>query len=178
VKQGLELGAEDYIIKSSLTPSSLVKKIGEKLGKATAGKKISNSRSVPDGVIGQQSCKGFKVLLIEDNEVIIDMYKLRLEKEGAKVEVAKNGAWGLKLARSKKFDIILMDMIMPALNGLEAIKTLQENSQTAKIPIIVFSNSAQQKEMEAAKKAGAKKYFIKSEITPATLVREIKKYCQ
>ena len=171
------MGAEDYIIKSSLTPSGLAQAVKEKLGVKVNNGVAKNQTSRAKAVSNNFSCQGIKVLMIEDNEVIIDMYKLRLEQEGAKVTIAKNGAWGLKQAQNGEFDIILMDMVMPALNGLEAIKTLKKDPQTAKMPILVFSNSAQEEEMRAAKRAGAKDYFIKSNITPATVVREIKKYC-
>lgn len=181
IKQGLKMGAEDYIIKSSLTPSSLVKRVKKFLGSSNS---VSNNLKVIQAVgetkspLGKPSCLGMKVLLIEDNLMIIDMYKMRLEEEGAEVTTARNGAWGIKQAKSGNFDVILMDMVMPALNGLEAIKSLKKDPRTAKIPIIVFSNSAQDKDIVAAKKVGAVNYFVKSNITPAILVQEVKKYCK
>lgn len=180
VQDGLKMGAEDYIIKASLTPSLLVKKVEEKLGITNVARKESNGNVAPrrPSPLGEQSCVGFRVLLIEDNEAIIDMYKIRLEKEGAVVTVAKNGAWGIKEAKKGEHDIILIDMIMPAMNGLEAIKTLKNNPKTANIPILVFSNSAQEEDLKKAKEAGAVNYFVKSNIIPATLVQEIKKYCK
>ncbi|MFA5358270.1 MAG: response regulator [Patescibacteria group bacterium] len=180
IKRGMDLGAESYIIKSSLTPSALVLRLQEKLGIQSSAITKENKNIVSGDKkdeLGVQSCKGVRLLMIEDNEAIIDMYKLRLEKEGVIVEVAKNGAWGLKAAEKGIYDIILLDMVMPALHGLETIKVLKKNSKTANIPVLVFSNSAQEGDMKEAKAAGAENYFIKSDITPATLIREIKKYC-
>ncbi|MFA6533590.1 MAG: response regulator [Patescibacteria group bacterium] len=181
IKEGMKLGVEDYIIKANLTPTLLVKRIEEKLGvKPASNGSTVTSKSQPVKTNGesvdQPLCAGLRVLLIEDNKGIIEMYKMRLEKEGATVTVAENGAWGLKQAKAGQFDVVLMDMVMPALHGLEAIKTLKKNPATAKMPIFVFSNSAQEDDIRAAKQAGAEKYLIKSNITPATLIQEIKKY--
>jgi twitching motility two-component system response regulator PilH len=177
VQDGLAAGAEDYIIKSSLTPSLLVQKVEAKLGVVPKAKIVKEKRRNVKNTMGEPSCVGLRVLMIEDNEAIISMYKLRLEKEGAIVTVAKNGAWGLRQAKSGEYDIILLDMIMPALHGLEAIQTLKKDPATAKIPVLVFSNSAQDQDIEVAKRAGAVNYLVKSDITPATLIWEIKKFC-
>jgi len=92
------------------------------------------------------------------------------------VEIARNGAWGLKLAREKQFDLIVMDMVMPAMSGLELLKKIKAESLHQNIPILVVSNSAQDKDVEEAKNNGATDYLIKSLLTPAKLIKEIKKY--
>lgn len=180
IRAGKHMGAEDYIIKSSLTPSALAHVVAEKLGverksgQLTTGKFALRQSKPRSGV----ACAGTRILIIEDNPVIIDMYKLRLEQEGAIVTVAGNGAWGLNQAQSGQYDVILMDMVMPAMNGLEAIKSLKADPKTAHIPILVFSNSAQDDDIEEARAAGAAYYFIKSDITPAGIVQEVKKFCR
>ncbi|MBU1778633.1 response regulator transcription factor [Patescibacteria group bacterium] len=114
-----------------------------------------------------------KILIIEDEENILKMYKLRLEKEGYEVETAKNGAWGIKLAIEQKFDVIIMDIVMPAMNGCQVLKKLKIENKIF-TPIIVVSNSAQDADIKYAKKCGADSYLIKSQITPTELVKEIK----
>lgn len=175
VDSSLARGADGYIIKSSLTPAQLLENV-EKIfrGQSTEKNKIvqkcvpRNRSAIPEKKIG-------KVLLVEDEEAIIDMYKLRLTKEGFEVEVAKNGIWAVKLAKAKKFDIIIMDIIMPAMSGYEAVKQLKADKKTKELPIIVLSNSAQDNEIEEAKRMGVSAYFLKSQVTPSRLSEEVKK---
>lgn len=176
VDRGLTLGADGYIVKSDLTPRELVIKVEKLIGRdGTKGKKtkiviaetLDNNGSIEnDGAV--------KVLLFEDEDAIIDMYRTKLEKDGFVVRVARNGAWGIKLAREDKYDIILLDMVMPAMNGFEVIKKLKVDEQTKKIPIIILSNSAQDSEITKARKAGANAYMLKSRVTPAMVMDKIR----
>jgi len=131
---------------------------------------------VMPAMFGSSEPAKIKILLIEDEEVIVNMYKLRFIKAGYEVETARNGAWGLKLANQKPFDIIIMDMVMPAMDGYEAIKRLKSDDKTKNIPVIVISNSAQDADIERAKQCGAVNYLLKSQITPARLVKEVEKF--
>lgn len=157
IEKGLALGADDYVVKTSLTPKELVKKVKEFISK----KGGSNDRKT-------------KILLIEDEEVIISMYQLRFKKEGWEVTIARNGAWGLRLANEEPYDIVLLDMVMPAMEGLMALKNLKASEKTKNIPVLVLSNSAQDSDIKAALETGAAAYFVKSKITPAVVVDKIK----
>ncbi|MEI6596635.1 MAG: response regulator [bacterium] len=177
VNKGMKTGADGYFIKANLTPSQLLEKVNtifNNQGKTLKDKKnkIVYSENFEHLAINKKQAK---ILLIEDEEAIINMYKLRFYKEGFQIEVARNGAWGLKLARQKKFDIILLDMVMPAMNGYEAIKILKSDNNTKDVPIIILSNSAQDGDIKEAKKLGATAYLLKSMITPAKLVQEVEK---
>lgn len=182
INKGFADGADGYLIKANLTPSQLVRNVekifsGEKVGMKSRAVKENVNDIEGDDVKSEnvKKDKNKSILLIEDEEVIINMYKLSLVKEGYKVRAAKNGAWGLKLAREEEFDVIVMDIIMPAMDGCDAIAKLKSDEKTKNIPIIVLSNSAQEKDIEEAKKCGAACYLLKSRITPAKLVKEIEK---
>ena len=159
IRKGLSLGADDYIVKSDFTPKELASKVKRMLSLLKGGGKKLKKR----------------ILIIEDVREIGDLYKLRLEKEGFDVEVARNGAWGLRLARIGDFDLILMDMALPELDGYEAISFLKQDPRTRRIPIIVFSNSAQDNDIKRAIELGAMDYFIKSRVTPSEVAREVKR---
>lgn len=177
VNKGLATGADGYFIKANLTPSQLLEKINAVFNNQNQAKKDRKNKIVNAENFEHQAVekKQAKILLIEDEEAIVNMYKLRFDKEGFQIEVARNGAWGLKLARQKKFDIILLDMVMPAMNGYEAIKILKSDDNTKNVPIIVLSNSAQDGDIKEVKKLGATACLLKSMITPAKLVEEVKK---
>jgi len=178
VNKGMKTGADGYFIKANLTPSQLLEKVNVIFNnKSDMEKDIKNMTiHAEDSEYRTVGKKLAKILLIEDEEAIINMYKLRFDKEGFQIEVARNGAWGLKLARQKKFDIILLDMVMPAMNGYEAIKVLKSDDNTKDVPIIILSNSAQDGDIKEAKKLGAAAYLLKSMITPAKLVQEVEKF--
>jgi len=177
VNKGMKTGADGYFIKANLTPSQLLEKVNAIFNNQPGAVKDKNNKIVHTKNFEHQAVKKkqAKILLIEDEEAIINMYKLRFDKEGFEIEVARNGAWGLKLARHKKFDIILLDMVMPAMNGYEAIKVLKSDNNTKDVPIIILSNSAQDGDIKQAKKLGAAACLLKSMITPAKLVQEVEK---
>jgi len=172
IKAGFEHGADGYMVKANLTPGQVVDRVSLALSANQKKKKktINNKKKI---VPENKEKNGKSVLIIEDEKVIIDMYKMRLENEGYEVEVADNGAWGLKLAKGKKFDIIVMDMVMPAMDGYRMLKEIKNESRNKKTPIIVLSNSAQEEDIEKAKKQGADLYLLKSSITPAKLAKRI-----
>jgi len=116
-----------------------------------------------------------KILLIENEEEIINIYKLGLKRAGFIVEVIKNGIWGLRSEKIKQFDIIIMDMTIPAVDGHSSIKILKINKTTKHIPLIVFFNSAQEDDIKRAISLGADAYLIKIHTTPAKLVKKINK---
>lgn len=175
VEKGFTAGADGFMVKASLTPSQLVKNVEEIFeGKTIGLKKPTISPAIKNSEEEQIAVKLGKVLLVEDSEVLMGMYKMSLEKNGFEVEIAQNGAWAVKLANLKKFDIIIMDMVMPAMDGREAIKLLKSKDNTKKIPIIILSNSAQDQDIADGKKMGAAAYLLKSQITPSKLVSEIK----
>jgi len=182
VERGLKKGADGYFVKSNLTPSQLVTKIKKILSNGEAVEVADVLKITPKGKLSNKlkSTKGvaegaIKVLLIEDERPILRMYQVELENQGMMVEPSANGAWGLKLAKQKDFDVIIMDINMPAMNGFKAIEELRKAEKTKTTPIMVISNSAQDAEIDKAKKLGADCFLLKSRITPSRLVKEIKK---
>lgn len=175
INKGMDAGADGYFIKASLTPSQLVDKakaIFENSGSEAKEKIIKKKKEIKEEKIEK---KFAKILLIEDEEAIINMYKYCFAKFGYEIEVARNGAWGLKLAIEKPFDIILMDMVMPAMNGFDSMRKIKEGKQNQNTPVVILSNSAQDNDIELAKQHGAANYFLKSQITPTKLVKEVEK---
>jgi DNA-binding response OmpR family regulator len=112
------------------------------------------------------------VLLIEDDIIITDAYKIVLESEGFEVWIALDGEQGLRLAFELKPDFILLDMLMPKINGLEFLKkfNLKNHPETK---ILAFSNVDNGWRSEALK-LGAEKYLIKSHHTPGEVVKMLK----
>ncbi len=104
-----------------------------------------------------------KILLVEDDEMICDMLSRHLQRRDYKVIVATNGDESLSMAESEQPDVILMDMNMPIMDGLEATRLIKKNPATAHIPIVILSGHVMHAHMEKAKslEGGADDYDTK-----------------
>jgi len=117
---------------------------------------------------------GKKILIIEDQQVFIDMFGGKLTQEGFQVASAKNGAWGLKEVLTKEFDLLVIDMVMPAMNGEEIVAKLKMEEKTKNIPIIVLSASVDVETQKRVEQMGIEAFFVKTHITPSDLSRKVK----
>lgn len=118
-----------------------------------------------------------KILLIEDEEIMVNLLERKLTKEGYEVLVARDGEEGLKKIKEMvpKPDLVLLDIIMPKMNGFEVMEKMNEDEELKKVPIIVISNSGQPVELDKAKKMGAKDWLIKTEFDPKTVIEKVQK---
>src|SRR3989338_5059439 len=113
-----------------------------------------------------------KILVVEDDEFLFDAYRLKLEKENFEVAIAHDGQEALKLVNSFKPDLIILDIVMPKMDGIETLKRLKKNSLTASIPVIIASNLDDTQKIYECRRLGAVDYFIKSNITINSLVEK------
>src|SRR5574341_1456307 len=102
-----------------------------------------------------------KILLVEDNEMNRDMLSRRLQRKGYEVEMAVDGRQGVELARTGAYDLILMDMSLPEIDGWEATRMLREAPETRGIPIIALTAHAMAGDREKAMAAGCDDYDTK-----------------
>lgn len=114
-----------------------------------------------------------KILLAEDEQDLADIFILKLQAAGYKVCHAITGVEALKMVKQEKPDLILLDLVMPEMDGYETLKQLKGGSGFGKVPIYVWSNLTQKSELEKAHKMGADGYLIKSDLTPAQLVEKV-----
>jgi DNA-binding response OmpR family regulator len=115
-----------------------------------------------------------KILLVEDEKSLSDMYKTKFEKEGLSVVIASTGEGVAELAEKEKVDLVLLDIILPKVDGFVVLQQLKEGSPTKKIPVIVLTNLAQDEDVSKGKKLGADEYLVKSNLTPAQVVDKIR----
>lgn len=116
-----------------------------------------------------------KILMIEDGEVFIEMFGDRLKQEGYEMEFARNGAWGLKEATEKDFDLFIIDMLMPAMHGEEMIAKLKMDEKNKNKPIIVLSASVDHKTQRRVEAMGISAFYVKTHVTPSELSAEVTK---
>lgn len=115
-----------------------------------------------------------KALIIEDEQFIRDIYKRQLEKAGITVDGFGNGAEGLQSISQNKYNIILLDIMLPDLNGLEILKQIKQNPASKNIPVIMLTNLGQDEIIKEGFTLGAQGYFIKASYTPDQIVAEVK----
>ncbi len=120
--------------------------------------------------------KKYKVLIIEDDEFLRSLTAKRLEKEGYAVEVGVDGESGVAQAESKKPDLILLDLLLPGLDGFEVLKRVRANDALKETPVIIFSNLGQKEDIERAKGLGANDFLIKANFTLDDVVGKIKSF--
>ena len=116
-----------------------------------------------------------KILIVEDEEILINLLQRKLIQEGYDVIVARNGEEGLKLMKEASPDLILLDVLMPKKGGLEVMADMQKDNHLRDIPVIIISNSGQPVEIDKARKLGAKDWLIKTEFDPQEVVDKVKK---
>lgn len=119
---------------------------------------------------------GKKVLLVDDDLTLNQMYEERLKMEGLDVATARDGQEAVAKAKSEKPDIVLLDIMMPGVDGFQVLEALRKLPETQKIPILLVTALIQETMRIKGKQLGATDFIIKSEITPGQLVGKIKEY--
>lgn len=118
-----------------------------------------------------------KILLIEDDHFINQLYMRVLQQAGFKMTLAADGEEGIKLA-DNSFDLILLDIMLPKLDGINVLKKLKENPATEKIPVVLLTNLGQESVVKSAFEKGAQGYLLKMAFTPYQLADKIKPFLQ
>lgn len=116
-----------------------------------------------------------KIAIIEDDQAISQMYRIKFEAEGFKVETAENGKLGLELAKDMKPDIMLVDLMMPEMNGDEMLQKLRDTDWGKKIKVIVLTNMGEQEAPEIIKDLDVRRFIVKAEMTPRQVAEMVKK---
>ena len=116
-----------------------------------------------------------KILFVEDESALQKTFGDILKQEGYEMISALDGETGFNLARTKKPDLILLDLILPRMHGFEVLKKLKEEPETKEIPVIVLTNLEKMENVEQAVKLGATAYLVKTQYTIEELIEKIKK---
>lgn len=114
-----------------------------------------------------------KILIIDDDPFIVDMYTLKLKELGFDVENAPDGRKGLEKIKDGGYDLILLDVVLPMMDGFEILQTLKREG-TTHAPIILLTNLGQKEDVDRGLSLGAVDYFIKSDFTPSEVAEKIK----
>jgi DNA-binding response OmpR family regulator len=113
-----------------------------------------------------------KILIVEDNKTLNEAYSFILKKEGHNVVTAFNGKEGLDTLKRFKPDIILLDLLMPVMDGLTFLRKYNASTKN-KVDVIILSNLDEDQHLKEARKLGATEYILKAKASPSELVTRI-----
>jgi DNA-binding response OmpR family regulator len=115
-----------------------------------------------------------KIAIIEDDPVIGQMYRMKFEADGFEVKLANDGRRGIALAETFKPDLILLDIQMPEVNGVEALQEIRKHAWGKKIPVIVLTNLGEEEAPKEIRTLGVDSYIVKANLTPRQVVQKVK----
>lgn len=116
------------------------------------------------------------VLVVEDDKYMREVLVAKLDKEGFAVLEAMDGSTGLDMTAKKKPDLVILDVILPVMNGFDYLDAKAKVAAIASIPVIILSNLGQREDVERGMKLGAKDYLVKAHFTPNDLIAKVKAY--
>lgn len=115
-----------------------------------------------------------RVLIVEDDPLISRMYETVFKFEGFEVDVARDGEEGMESIKKHKPSLILLDIMMPKMSGIDVLKELKGNPKTKTIPVVVLTNLSSMKDAETALELGAVKFIVKSKYKPKQIADQLK----
>jgi two-component system phosphate regulon response regulator PhoB len=115
-----------------------------------------------------------KIAIIEDDQAISQMYRLKFEAEGYEVETAANGRLGLELTEKMLPDMVLLDLMMPEMNGDEMLAAMRKTAWGKDIKVIILTNTGEQEAPPILKELNVKRFIVKADMTPRQVAEMVK----
>ncbi len=178
IDKAINLGAKDYIIKAQFTPEEVITKVNKFMGKSKqpADKPVTPAAMEQDKPIDNTAAEAH-VLVVEDDQFLRDLLTTKLQKENFQVTTAIDGPGGAEKIVSENPDVVLLDIILPGIDGFEILKKIRshDNMDIKRTPVILLSNLGQEADIEKGKALGANDYLIKSNFTIDEIIEKIRK---
>ncbi len=171
IQKALDMGVKDYLVKSDIPPEEVLLKVRAELKKMEDEKtKTQQQEDSRD----ESNLENFSVLIVEDDKFLIDLLIMQLSKQKFKAYHAKDGEEAIKIATEKQPNLILLDIILPGMNGFEIIEQLKKSEATKDIPVIFMSNLGDKEDIEKGKALGAKDFIVKANFSLDEIMEKIK----
>lgn len=117
-----------------------------------------------------------KLLIAEDEEVLLNVLKDRFQSEGWEVITSVNGEEAIEILKKVRFDLLLLDLLMPIKDGFAVLEEIKDNPKLQKLPVIVLSNLGAEDDIKKALELGAQDYFVKTQNPLSKIVEKADKY--
>ncbi len=165
----LSLGVKDYLVKAQFEPDEVLSKV-----RAELGKDETRTLSPENKATAETLLSGKKILWVEDDKFLSDIIARKLTHEKCVLVHAVEGEEAIRLTEKEQPDVVLLDILLPGIDGFEILSRLKANPKTKKIPVIMLSNLGQKSDMEKARDLGANRFLIKATVTLDEIISEIK----
>lgn len=183
ISKAISLGARDYLVKAEFDPEEVVLKVRKVLG--MVGKTMEESDQIrikqeADIRINNDASGGDPniptILIVEDDQFLRNLCIRKLQKEKFNVVYAVDGEGGLRKIQEEKPDLVLLDILLPGLNGFDVVTAAKNNPELARIPIILLSNLGDKSDVNKGLGLGADDYLIKAHFTPGEIVDKVREW--
>ncbi|OGF74742.1 hypothetical protein A3J56_03350 [Candidatus Giovannonibacteria bacterium RIFCSPHIGHO2_02_FULL_46_20] len=124
--------------------------------------------------MSQETTTPTSVLIVEDDRFLRDLIQQKLTKEGFTTISAVDGEEGLKITKEQKPHLVLLDLILPGMDGFEVLRKIKSDPETAATPVVVLSNLGQKEDMDRAMKIGADDFMVKAHFTPTEIISKVR----
>lgn len=181
IEEAEKLGIADYLIKTEFDPSKVLEKVNGFFGNHQNSRKENNAplNTNIEAPKTENDNKNLKnkptILIIEDDKFLSELVSQKLVKEGMKIILAITAEEALNVIKKEKPQLILLDIILPGMNGFEFLEKMRNDAKLSDIPVIVLSNLGEEKDKETAKKFGVKSFLVKAMNSPNEIVEEIRR---
>lgn len=166
IERAIKLGVRDYLVKAEFDPSEVMDKVKNIIGgpEQTKGSSCNNKEKN-------------KILIVEDDQLLRSLCSRKFTSDGFHVETAVDAEDGLKKIASQKPDLVLLDLVLPGMNGFEALQKIKSNpdKEISGIPVIILSNLGQEDDIKKGQELGAADYLIKASTTTNEIVEKVRK---
>ena len=181
ISRALKFGIKDYFVKSSFSAEEAAAKIRKHTGQSapvyinTAVMADPQPQQAAAEVAPAQPARPIKLLIVEDDKFLRDLAVQKFVKENLEVIAAVDGEQGIALAEREIPDVMLLDILLPGIDGYEVLKRVRANPALAQTRVAMFSNFGQRSDIEKAMNAGADQFMVKANYTLDEIVTELKK---
>ncbi len=166
ISRVLSLGVKDYLVKAQFDPNDVLAKVKTELSKEkteTCGKQSD-----------EFSLEGKKIMWVEDDKFLSDIISRKFSREKCALIYTTNGEDAIGLAEKELPDIILLDILLPGIDGFEVLSRLKANEKTKHIPVILLSNLGEKTDIEKGRNLGATCFLVKAAVTLDEIISEVK----
>jgi DNA-binding response OmpR family regulator len=117
-----------------------------------------------------------RILIVEDDEFLAEIYNREFLSAGYECQIAADGERALSMMKESNYDLILLDIMLPKMDGLTVLEHIRKDSKTAKVPVVILSNLSQDSTVKQGLALGANGYLLKAQYLPQQAVNEVKKF--
>lgn len=161
ISKVLAMGVKDYVIKADFDPDEVIRKIIT----------VLDEENPEDNPLAQS---GNTILVVEDDDFLRELITEKLKQRHCSIDMALDGENAIKMMKDRKYAIVLLDLMLPGIDGFEVLEQARKDSLNMETPIIIFSNLGQNEDIKRAKKLGADEFLIKANINIDEVIIKMK----